>query len=161
METWRSEVAKHLGLLFVLKTVFVIWTCIDRVLCNRKSSGTRGVALQILIRLPSVLIFFLFCSIVKHKNTYLKPREKVANERASEYDIYVDFPFSSVTISKPQQKWANQWVCSCVWDAWHLTFQKSSKFSSIEVTVLFKSVVFNIIFSKFRFHCEQIIVPWR
>jgi hypothetical protein len=34
----------------------------------------------------------------------MKPQEKVTNERASEYDIPVAFSFSSVTISKPQQK---------------------------------------------------------
>jgi hypothetical protein len=34
----------------------------------------------------------------------MKPREKVTNEQASEYDISVAFPFSFVTISKPQQK---------------------------------------------------------
>jgi hypothetical protein len=44
----------------------------------------------------------------------MKPREKGTNERAFEYDISVAFPFSSVTISKPQQKWANQWECSGV-----------------------------------------------
>jgi hypothetical protein len=30
--------------------------------------------------------------------------EKVTNERASEYEISVAFPFSAVTISQPQQK---------------------------------------------------------
>jgi hypothetical protein len=29
-------------------------------------------------------------------------------EHASEYDISAAFPFSAVTICKPQQKWANQ-----------------------------------------------------
>jgi hypothetical protein len=33
----------------------------------------------------------------------MKPREKVTNERASEYDISVAFPFSSVKICKLQQ----------------------------------------------------------
>jgi hypothetical protein len=32
----------------------------------------------------------------------MKPQKKVTNERASEYDISTDFPFSAVTISKPQ-----------------------------------------------------------
>jgi hypothetical protein len=31
----------------------------------------------------------------------MKPREKVTNERASDYDISVAFPFSSITISTP------------------------------------------------------------
>jgi hypothetical protein len=53
-------------------------------LCNRKSIETRGYLIYtrgrcpeftppsiiILIRLPSVLMFFLFCVIVKHKNTF-------------------------------------------------------------------------------------------
>jgi hypothetical protein len=34
----------------------------------------------------------------------MKPQKKGTNERASEYDISVAFPFSAVTISKPQQK---------------------------------------------------------
>jgi hypothetical protein len=34
----------------------------------------------------------------------MKPREKVTNKQTSEYDIYVGFPFSSLTKSKPQQK---------------------------------------------------------
>jgi hypothetical protein len=34
----------------------------------------------------------------------MKPPKKETNERASEYDISVAFPFSAVTISKPQQK---------------------------------------------------------
>jgi hypothetical protein len=34
----------------------------------------------------------------------MKAQKKVTNERASEYDISVAFPFSAVTISKPQQK---------------------------------------------------------
>jgi hypothetical protein len=44
---------------------------------NRKSIGTRGYlistrgwCLRILIRLSSVLMLFLFCVIVKHKNTF-------------------------------------------------------------------------------------------
>jgi hypothetical protein len=44
----------------------------------------------------------------------MKPRKKVTNKRTSEYDISVDFPFSAETISKPQQKWTNQWACSGV-----------------------------------------------
>jgi hypothetical protein len=31
----------------------------------------------------------------------MKPKENVTNERASEYDISVAFPFSSVTICNP------------------------------------------------------------
>jgi hypothetical protein len=38
--------------------------------------------------------------------------EKSTNERASEYDISIAFPFSVVTVSKPQKKMANQWACS-------------------------------------------------
>jgi hypothetical protein len=34
----------------------------------------------------------------------MKPQKKGTNERASEYDISVFFPFSAVTISNPQQK---------------------------------------------------------
>jgi hypothetical protein len=34
----------------------------------------------------------------------MKPKKKVTNGRASKYDISVAFPFSVVTISKPQQK---------------------------------------------------------
>jgi hypothetical protein len=34
----------------------------------------------------------------------MKPQKKVTNERAFEYDIFAAFPFSAVTISKPQQK---------------------------------------------------------
>jgi hypothetical protein len=34
----------------------------------------------------------------------MKPQKKVTNERTSEYDIAIAFPFSAVTISKPQQK---------------------------------------------------------
>jgi hypothetical protein len=90
---------------------------------NRKSIETRGYPTcmrgrspWVLIRLSSVLMFFLFCIIVKHVPCChnMKLREKVTNERVSEYDISVAFPFSSVTISKPQQKWANQWACSGV-----------------------------------------------
>jgi hypothetical protein len=44
----------------------------------------------------------------------MKPRQKWTNERTFEYDISVAFPFSAVTICKPQQKWANQWACSGV-----------------------------------------------
>jgi hypothetical protein len=43
---------------------------------NRKSIETRGYLIctrgrspRVLIRLPSVLMLFLFCIIVKHKNT--------------------------------------------------------------------------------------------
>jgi hypothetical protein len=73
----------------------------------------------ILIRLPSVFMFFLFCIIVKRKIRChnMKPRKKVTNERESEYDISVAFPFSAVTISKPQQKWANQ----CAWSGVRVT----------------------------------------
>jgi hypothetical protein len=42
----------------------------------------------------------------------MKSRPKWTNERTSEYDISVAFPFSAVTICKPQQKWANQSSCS-------------------------------------------------
>jgi hypothetical protein len=34
----------------------------------------------------------------------MKPREKVTNEQAFEYDISVACPMSSFTIGKPQQK---------------------------------------------------------
>jgi hypothetical protein len=33
----------------------------------------------------------------------MKPQKKVTIERASECDIFIAFPFSAVTISKPQQ----------------------------------------------------------
>jgi hypothetical protein len=33
----------------------------------------------------------------------MKSKKKVTNERASEYKIYVAFPFSAVTLSKLQQ----------------------------------------------------------
>jgi hypothetical protein len=93
---------------------------------NRKSIETRGYLIctrgrspRVLIRLPSVLMFFLFCIIVKHKNTFpvvtiWNPGKKVTYEQASECDISVTFIFSAVTICKPQQKWANQWACSGV-----------------------------------------------
>jgi hypothetical protein len=34
----------------------------------------------------------------------MKPREKVTNERASEYDVSIAIPFSAVTISKPKKE---------------------------------------------------------
>jgi hypothetical protein len=34
----------------------------------------------------------------------MKPQKKETNQRASEYDISIAFPFFAVTISKPQQK---------------------------------------------------------
>jgi hypothetical protein len=34
----------------------------------------------------------------------LHPRKKVTNEQASEYDISIAYPFSVITISKPQKK---------------------------------------------------------
>jgi hypothetical protein len=34
----------------------------------------------------------------------MKGQKTVTNERASEYDVSIAFPFSAVTISKPQQK---------------------------------------------------------
>jgi hypothetical protein len=46
----------------------------------------------------------------------MKPREKVTNERASEYDISIAFPLSAVTLCKPQQKWANQ-LMGMLWSA--------------------------------------------
>jgi hypothetical protein len=94
-------------------------------LSNRKSIETRGKLIctrgrnpRLLIKLPIVLMFFLFCIIVKHKNTLpvvaiWNPR-KVTCEQASEYDMSVAFPFSAVKLSKPKQKWANQWACSGV-----------------------------------------------
>jgi hypothetical protein len=33
----------------------------------------------------------------------MKPQKKVTYEQASEYDISIAFPFSVITISKPQQ----------------------------------------------------------
>jgi hypothetical protein len=33
----------------------------------------------------------------------MKPQKKETNERASEYDISIAFPFSAGTISKPQK----------------------------------------------------------
>jgi hypothetical protein len=38
----------------------------------------------------------------------MKTWQKGTNERTSEYNIYIAFPFSAFTISKPQQKRANQ-----------------------------------------------------
>jgi hypothetical protein len=40
--------------------------------------------------------------------------KKGTNERASEYDISIAFPFPVVTICKPQTKWTSQWACSAV-----------------------------------------------
>jgi hypothetical protein len=75
-----------------------------------------GCSPRLLIRLPSVLMYFLFCIIVKYKTRSLLSQyeapEKVTNGRASECDISIAFPFPAVTISKPHLKWANQWVCS-------------------------------------------------
>jgi hypothetical protein len=34
----------------------------------------------------------------------MKRQKNVTNERTSEYDISIGFPFSAFTISKPQQK---------------------------------------------------------
>jgi hypothetical protein len=34
----------------------------------------------------------------------MKPEQKVTNERASEYEIYVALPFFAAAISKPHQK---------------------------------------------------------
>jgi hypothetical protein len=33
----------------------------------------------------------------------MKPQKKITNEGASEYNIYIAFPFPAVIISKPQQ----------------------------------------------------------
>jgi hypothetical protein len=59
-------------------------------------------------------------SLLYHSQTFehapcchsMKHQKKVTNERASEYDISIAFPLNTVTISKPQQKYANQWACS-------------------------------------------------
>jgi hypothetical protein len=73
---------------------------------------------SIIIRLPSVLMFLLFCIIVKQKHVpcchNMNPQKKITDEWASEYVISISFPFPAVSISKPQQKWANQWACSGV-----------------------------------------------
>jgi hypothetical protein len=67
----------------VLKCIFIknnefrkVWKA-EFELCNRKSIETQGYLIctsgrstRVLIRLPSVLMFFLFCIIVKHKNTF-------------------------------------------------------------------------------------------
>jgi hypothetical protein len=86
---------------------------------NGKSIETWGnLICTVLIRFLSVLMFFIFCIIVKHKNTF--PVVTIWNPGKKEpmnehlYDISVSFPFSAVTICKPQQKWTNQWTCSGV-----------------------------------------------
>jgi hypothetical protein len=89
---------------------------------NRKSIETRGYLVctrgrspRVLIRMPSVLMFFLFCIIVKHKNTFPVVTIWNPGKKYQWTSILIWYfcrcPFSVVTISKPQQKWANQWAC--------------------------------------------------
>jgi hypothetical protein len=94
--------------------VWTFVTLLQLLLCSSfvKHRNTRLRPL-VQIRLPSVLMFLIFCITFPVVVTIWNPRKKT-NDRASEYDIYIAFPFSVVTIIKPKKIWASQWVCSGV-----------------------------------------------
>jgi hypothetical protein len=91
------------------KTVQIVYQYLNLLYVIERSSKhdafwfvRGGVGPRVFIRLPSILMFFLFCIIVKHKNTFpvvtiWNPGKKATNERASGYDIPVAFSFSSVS----------------------------------------------------------------
>jgi hypothetical protein len=81
---------------------------------NRKSIETQGYLICTSGR-TSINQIAECCdvlSLLYHSQTYktrsllsqYETPEKVTNERASEYDISIAFPFSAVAISKPQEK---------------------------------------------------------
>jgi hypothetical protein len=63
---------------------------------------TRGHSPQVLIRLPSVLMFFFFCIIVQHKNTF--PVVTIWNPgKKKPMNEHLNMIFLSLSLSLPSQ----------------------------------------------------------